>query len=260
MKFFKFFLLLVFMFGLAVSVNAAALTWSVDYAIDLSSPDVNLTILSGSEATSLVINAGNIQVVVANGDTFTVTPVSGGLTVSGDTTASVSNICTSEISTVTITGGAGGETITITPTGVACVPPSGGSTSGSRPHPTSVPATPAVPAVTSGAPTDCLPGYLFSPSTGKNCNAAAPATPATPATPAQGHAYAFGQGTVKLGTKGEACKAWQTFLNDKANAALVTDGWCGKLTIAAAKAWQASKGLKADGLLGPMSRTKAMMQ
>lgn len=254
MKFIKFIFLFIFLFGLAVSANAAALTWNVSQTVDLSSPDIDLTIGSGSEATSLVINAGNIQVVIPAGDVFTVTPASGGFTVSGNTSASVVNDCTSGLSTVEVTGGAGGETITIAPTGVACVNPSGGS-SGSRPK--STPATPAVPVVVSGIPTDCLPGFLFSPSTGKNCNAAAPATPATPA---QGHAYAFGQNTVKLGTKGEACKAWQTFLNDKANAGLVTDGWCGKLTIAAAKAWQSSKGLKADGLLGPMSRAKALAE
>ncbi len=123
----------------------------------------------------------------------------------------------------------------------------GGSSSGSRR------AIPAVPANVE-APADCLPGFLFSPSTGRNCNAA------TPAVPAQGNAYAFGQSTVKMGTKGEACKAWQMFFNDKANAGLVTDGWCGKLTIGAAKSWQASMGLLADGLLGPMSRAKALME
>ena len=50
------------------------------------------------------------------------------------------------------------------------------------------------------------------------------------------------------------------FLNDKAAAGLVTDGWCGKMTIAVAKSWQASKGLVADRFLGPMSCAKAMMQ
>lgn len=75
-----------------------------------------------------------------------------------------------------------------------------------------------------------------------------------------GNAYAFGNTVVKMGTKGEACTAWQNFLNDKANAGLMADGWCGKLTINAAKAWQQAVGLIADGLLGPASRAKAMLQ
>lgn len=77
---------------------------------------------------------------------------------------------------------------------------------------------------------------------------------------ATGNAYAFGNTLVKMGSKGEACKAWQTFLNDKANADLVTDGWCGKLTITAAKNWQKANGLKADGFLGALSRAKALLQ
>jgi hypothetical protein len=77
---------------------------------------------------------------------------------------------------------------------------------------------------------------------------------------ATGNAYAFGNTLVKMGSKGEACKAWQTFLNDKANANLVTDGWCGKLTINAAKAWQTSANLTADGFLGALSRAKALLQ
>ena len=84
-------------------------------------------------------------------------------------------------------------------------------------------------------------------------------TPATPATPnAQG--YAFGTLLVKEGTKSEACKAWQMFLNDKASAGLVADGNCGPKTMLAAKAWQVSVGLTADGFLGAMSRAKAETQ
>ena len=63
-----------------------------------------------------------------------------------------------------------------------------------------------------------------------------------------------------MGVQGEACIQGHMFLNDKAAAGLVTDGWCGKMTIAVAKSWQASKGLVADGFLGPMSCAKAMMQ
>jgi len=79
------------------------------------------------------------------------------------------------------------------------------------------------------------------------------------ATPGVSNGYAFGAILVKQGSKGGACKAWQTFLN--ANGAnLSTDGACGKLTMAAARSWQASVALMTDGLLGAKSRAKAMKQ
>ncbi|MFZ3011694.1 MAG: peptidoglycan-binding protein [Minisyncoccia bacterium] len=336
----KLFAMAMFMFfGVVGLVGAAALNWSVDQTINLTSPDIDLTIASGSAATSLVVNAGDIDVVLGAGDVFTVTPVSGALTVSGNTTATVSNVCTAGISTVVLTGGAGGETITITPTGVACVAPStggggSGTSSGSRPRTTTppiiVPPTPIptpTPIVTNeggtctynlgtevlkngsrgeavkelqrfmnaemnlGLVMDGILGPktiavimkwqtenslvsdgLIGPMTKAKMNGiaatrcATPATPATPgetpATPATPNAqgYAFGTLLVKEGTKGESCKAWQMFLNDKTNAGLVADGNCGPKTMVAAKAWQASVGLTADGMLGAMSRTKALTQ
>lgn len=333
----KLFAVVMFAFwGVVGFAGAAALNWSVDQTIDLTSPDIDLTIASGSAAGSLVVNAGDIAVVLGVGDVFTVTPASGALTVSGNTTATVSNVCTAGISTVALTGGAGGETITITPTGVACVAPStgggsSGSSSGSRPRTTTPPVvTPPTPAPTpTPGPSDGLAcSYalgletlrdgsrgeavkelqrflnaemnlglvvdgalgpktiavmmkwqaanglvsdgLIGPMTKAKINGmaqarcATPATPAvpgvSPATPATPNAqgYAFGTLTVKEGTKGEACKAWQMFLNEKANAGLMTDGNCGPKTMAAAKAWQASVGLTADGFLGAMSRAKAL--
>ncbi len=109
-------------------------------------------------------------------------------------------------------------------------------------------------------PRDCLVGYKFSPSTGKICSSSSGVSTASVIYKPSGASYAFGEGLVKLGTKGEACKAWQLFLNMKLNARLATDGICGKLTIASAKIWQNRMGLKADGLLGAMSRAKALMQ
>jgi|GEM_PF-142046 len=72
--------------------------------------------------------------------------------------------------------------------------------------------------------------------------------------------YAFGTLLVKQGTKGEDCKAWQKFFNDKADAQLALDGNCGPLTMTAAKQWQQSEKLVADGLLGFNSRVKAAQQ
>ena len=99
----------------------------------------------------------------------------------------------------------------------------------------------------------CPSGQMFNTNTGERCNSVSGSS--TPG--ASG--YTFGSATVKMGTKGEACRAWQSFFNAK-GAKLVVDGWCGKLTIEAAKSWQASMGLVVDGLLGPASRAKAWAQ
>jgi hypothetical protein len=97
----------------------------------------------------------------------------------------------------------------------------------------------------------CPPGAIYNSQTGAKCN--------TVTLPTESHApYNFGTILVKFGTKGESCKAWQMFFNEKTNAKLVVDSICGKFTIAVAKLWQASVGLIPDGLLGPLSRGKAL--
>ncbi len=157
---------------------------------------------------------------------------------SSSTTSTVTNADCSTTTTVT-TNGVVTSTVTV---GGPCVTTTT----------TTTPAVPATPAVV------CPAGTMFDTATGARCTEFSPAIPATPATPAA-HGYAFGTILVKQGSKGGACKAWQMFLNDH-GANLATDGACGKLTMAAARAWQASVGLKADGLLGAKSRAKAMMQ
>ena len=261
-------------FGVASYASAAALTWTADYTVDLSSPDINLTILSGSEATSLVVGTGTVQVAVAEGDTFQITSADRDLNVSGVTSADIGQDCSSGTETITINGGADGETITITPGSEACSSGATGGGGGSSSHNDETP-TPTPPGQT---PVFCPPGQLFKAETGERCDSSTQlvfcppgqmfngttgqkcnTTVSNPSAPGAS-GYTFGAGLVKQGTKGEACKAWQMFLNNKKGAGLAVDGWCGKLTIGAAKAWQTSVGLIPDGLLGPMSRAKAMMQ
>ena len=93
---------------------------------------------------------------------------------------------------------------------------------------------------------------MFNATTGERCTTAVSNSPGA-------SGYTFGSGLVKLGTRGEACMAWQRFFNDKRHSGLAIDGICGRLTIAAARAWQVSVGLQADGVLGPLSRGKANM-
>ena len=93
-----------------------------------------------------------------------------------------------------------------------------------------VPATPAVPGASS-------------------------AVPATPTTPVK--VYNFGTANLKNGSRGEAVKELQRFLNAKLNLGLVIDGALGPKTITIIKKWQKDNGLVVDGLIGPA--TKAMM-
>jgi hypothetical protein len=107
---------------------AATLTWSSDYTVDLASPDINLTILSGSQASSLVVQDDFVQVILGTGDVFTITATDRALHVAGASTAEVDNDCTGGTATVVLTGGAGGETITISTESNPCA--SGGGSSG----------------------------------------------------------------------------------------------------------------------------------
>lgn len=113
---------------------------------------------------------------------------------------------------------------------------------------------------TSSASVTCAPGQMFSAVTGQACTSSSGNTVIIVNPPVGNFSYAFGTTLVRQGTTGEACKAWQNFLNVHRNAGLVIDGACGPLTMAVARAWQASVGLTADGALGPMSRVKANAQ
>jgi len=70
--------------------------------------------------------------------------------------------------------------------------------------------------------------------------------------------YNFGTAILKNGSKGDAVKELQRYLNNTLNLGLVLDGKLGPKTIAVIKQWQKNRGLVADGLIGP--KTKAMMK
>jgi murein L,D-transpeptidase YcbB/YkuD len=69
--------------------------------------------------------------------------------------------------------------------------------------------------------------------------------------------YNFGSVTLKNGSKGEAVKELQRFLNAKLDLGLKIDGKLGPKTIAVIKKWQKDHGLVPDGLIG--AKTKLMM-
>ncbi len=93
----------------------------------------------------------------------------------------------------------------------------------------------------------------FSTTTGKSCVGNTGASPATPIIK-----YNFGNSILKNGSRGEAVKELQRFLNQVLNLGLVVDGRLGPKTIAVIKKWQKDNGLVSDGLIGPKTKEKML--
>ncbi len=106
--------------GILNIVNASTLNWTSDYAINLTSLNINLTILSGSKSESLIVNSGNIQVTVANGNEFAVTSGLHDLNIIGNNSSVVSKTCNNGIATITIIGSNNEENITLIPVNSQC--------------------------------------------------------------------------------------------------------------------------------------------
>src|SRR3989344_4069755 len=151
--------------GTAREAHAQALTFDCNTNIEIGGN--NYVIASGSEATSVVVSATDVVVVVPAASTFTLSS-NAGFTLTND--QSVSQTCSANTSSIAYTGAG---TITVTPTTVvACAVVTsggGGGGGGGGSTPKATPATPATPAnpAPSGTP-------------------ATPATPATSATPSSG--------------------------------------------------------------------------
>ncbi|MFA5840727.1 MAG: peptidoglycan-binding protein [Candidatus Paceibacterota bacterium] len=94
----------------------------------------------------------------------------------------------------------------------------------------------------------CANGNIFNTQTGLLCN-----NNQISGTPSS---YDFGTVTLRNGSRGEAVKELQRFLNDKEGLGLVIDGKLGPKTIAVIKKWQADHGLVADGLVGKMTKAE----
>ena len=73
---------------------------------------------------------------------------------------------------------------------------------------------------------------------------------------ASARTYNLGTTLLKNGSRGEAAKELQRFLNDKLSMGLVVDGIIGPKTIAVIKQWQKDNGLVSDGLIGPATKAK----
>jgi hypothetical protein len=239
-------------------VLSVFLPFGVIWAADLNFVSSVVVSIDGNE---YVIRANSLATEITAGDTnITISVPSGAQAIlespdrfTLNNNAGVASSCDDTRSYLELNGEV---TVTITPS--ATTSPScsennngggGGGSGGSKKNTTKEPAV--------VLPRGCFPGFKFSYLTGKSCDVA-PGVVSQIQPVATGNAYSFSNTLVRLGTKGEACKVWQKFFNEKMNANLAVDGWCGKMTIATAKTWQKTVGLDADGLLGPASRAEAL--
>jgi len=79
-----------------------------------------------------------------------------------------------------------------------------------------------------------------------------------PSVPSGSSAYNFGTKLLKNGSKGDAVKELQRFLNKALGLGLIEDGVLGPKTIGIIKQWQKSQGLKDDGIVGPQTKVKML--
>lgn len=103
------------------------LVWDVDTIIDLTGTDIQLTILAGSAATSLVVNPTSIVVDVDGLDTFTVSAVAGATKLVNSPNNTDGCAKTNGLSRLALTADVA---VTITPTASGCSVPSVGGGGG----------------------------------------------------------------------------------------------------------------------------------
>ncbi len=284
-------ILLIAVLSLAVGVgsvaSAAALTFSANTNVTLTGP-INLVIETGSTATSVVNTATTLTVVVPASSTFRLISTQRYLLTND---IGLPQSCNNSQNSVTVTGA---QTVVFTPVATVCTfggsgalttTPSGGTTStvaqSSTPTTLTItPATTTTPAVTMTTTTPgCSGGNKYNTSTGAICvnntagtvgtNIPGCGNKTTGFSTASGiscagnvvgssqSSFNLGTKTLKNGSKGEAVKELQRFLNQVLNLGLVVDGKLGPKTIKVIKQWQKDNGLVADGLIG--AKTKAKM-
>jgi len=133
------------------------------------------------------------------------------------------------------------------------------TSSGSSPSRTKTVVPPTLPP-TDTPPTDCLPIYFFSPSTGKPCpTVTTPLTNTPPVTTLPTCTILI---TLKQGMTNPEVKCLQQYLNTNGSPVSLTGpgslnnetNFFGSKTLAAVKAFQTSKGLIPDGVVGPKTR------
>ncbi len=121
-------------FGVAACKASATppVSFTANTPIPLTSAGISLTVISGSMADSVVVNAGNIVVSMSSstGGTFTITSPQSITVSTGGSGGSDSVSCYIGTETDVITQSSGSEVFTLTPSGSACNNGSSGGGSG----------------------------------------------------------------------------------------------------------------------------------
>jgi len=274
--------LLIAVLSLAVGVSQAFatsdLTFSVNTNLTLGSH--NYTILSGSEATSIVVAADGLSadIIVPTGANLTiVSPNRDTLTTTGGTTT-----CTNSESTLVIAGSASTRTFTPSTTACGVITSGNGAGGGGGGGGSSVVVTATTTTPTTTTISGCTGTTGFSTVTGLSCSGnTTTVTTTTPVaiagctgtsgfstvsgvscatngtTVSTTTSYNLGTTTLRNGSKGAAVVQLQKILNKILKLGLVEDGKLGPKTIAVIKKWQKAHGLVVDGLVGKL--TKAAM-
>lgn len=134
------------------ALAANELTFDADTTIDLTDPDVNITVMSGSIVDSITPGAGTISVTMSNGGQLTLRS-SDRKTLSNDSSFQSAFICGDTNSELQITGGTGTNTFTVTVSSTACTASSGGSSSYTPPSSSSTPSSGTTTGTTETTPT-----------------------------------------------------------------------------------------------------------
>lgn len=209
--------------NLADLARAVDLTWTADETVTIGS--ASYTIKLGSTADQITVGGTTLVVTVPADSAGFEFESSNRYALNND--RSLPTQCDSGRTYLIITGP---SVVTITPdTSSTPCDVAGGGSGGSGGSPRATPVAPVT--------------------------LVAPAAPAAPVSTAK--VYNLGTAVLKDGSRGEAVKELQRFLNDKLNLGLELDGILGPKTIAVIKTWQATNGLVADGLIGP--KTKALI-
>ncbi len=229
---------------------AANITYSANTTVAFTSPAVNFTIVSGSVATEVIVNAGNIVVTIPTSSTFTLTSASRDVSYTGASSDSTRTLtCSGGTATFAITSGSSaGEAITISPAtsqcGVNAGGGGGGGSSGGGGSPSPAPSPTPTPTPVSPTPTPASGGLQVP-------GSSAPSAGFSPLPPA------FAASLKAGATKGNGIMSLQQFLNGKGfTIAKKGQGSPGKetkllgsLTASALKKFQKSVKLKATGRL-----------
>lgn len=124
----------------AMPALAADVTFDADTTLDLSNPDVDIIVRNGTTVDSITPSAGTISITMSTGETLTLRS-NDRKSMSHNSSFASSFTCADSYSELTITGGTGSNTFTVSVSSGTCSTANSGSVSSSpSPAPSTTPA------------------------------------------------------------------------------------------------------------------------